>query len=255
MVCSLRQTAFWRDSQSIWTRTLGCTQQNSLAYNGLGMALVKDKHADEVAAAKAAATASKTPDVSKRGQDDHILAAVQQERLKRYAAAIACYRKAIDIEPGLFYVHANLADALVACGQFNDAAAEYRAALKLRENYAPAHNNLANILLRQGRADEALGEYRRALELNSRYARAHNNIAIIMINRGKVDAAIAELRAAIDIEPGFIAARENLAKLLTQQGRTAEAASQWRELSRLQSGNLAASAPSRAHAGSERRRP
>ena len=39
MACAWRQTGYWRDSETLWHRALECTAPNSVAHNGLAVAL------------------------------------------------------------------------------------------------------------------------------------------------------------------------------------------------------------------------
>ena len=78
MGCAWRQTSFWHDSETLWTHTLACTSQNSVAHNNLGNALAG------------------------RGQVDE---------------AITHYQKALEIKPDYAEAHNNLGNALADCGQ------------------------------------------------------------------------------------------------------------------------------------------
>ena len=250
MVCSFRQTMVWRDSLTLWKRALDCTDENSVAHNNYGMALVKDQHVEEALDQFQQAT-SISPNqalpvnnlidaLKSRGKYDEAIAAQENARLAPHLAAIAHYREAMKIDPSSFYVHNNLGNSLAACGQFAEAIAEYREALRLKEDYASAHNNLANILLKLGRIDEAFTEYQRAIELDPRSAKSHNNIGVILAKRGQSDAAVAEFQNALAIDPKFASAHDNLGVVLTQQGKTAEAMTHWKEMVKLQPTNLRA---------------
>ena len=57
--------------------------------------------------------------------------------------AIACYRKAIELDPKYAKAHSNLGDALTAKGQVDEAIACFRKAIELDPKSASAHNNLA----------------------------------------------------------------------------------------------------------------
>ena len=40
MVCAWKQTAYWQNSETLWTHTLACTTDNDMAHNNLGNALL-----------------------------------------------------------------------------------------------------------------------------------------------------------------------------------------------------------------------
>ena len=47
MGCAFRQTSFWCDSETLWTRALAVTSHNAMAQNGLGDALASDGRLEE----------------------------------------------------------------------------------------------------------------------------------------------------------------------------------------------------------------
>jgi tetratricopeptide (TPR) repeat protein len=69
--------------------------------------------------------------------------------------AIAAYRRAIELDPGLAKVHNNLGIALHAQGRVEEALAAFRRAIALDPTLALAHHHLREALLRQGRFAEA----------------------------------------------------------------------------------------------------
>src|SRR5439155_20556232 len=91
-------------------------------------------------------------------------------------AAIACFRRALELKPDLADAHSNLGNALHAQGKLAEAKACHRRALQLRPDLAEAHTNLANALKDLGRLDDAVAEYRRALQLKPDLIAAHSNL-------------------------------------------------------------------------------
>ncbi len=65
-----------------------------------------------------------------------------------------------DIDPG------NLANALLALGQVENAIQHYRTAIQLKPDYARAHYNLGSALTLRGDLDEAAEHFRTALRLD-----------------------------------------------------------------------------------------
>ena len=90
MACAWRQTSFWQNSETLWTRAVACTPENASLHDRLGGALA----------------------------DGHKL-----------DAAIAEYRKAIEIDPESASAHNGLGKALAEQGRNDEAAAEYRKAI------------------------------------------------------------------------------------------------------------------------------
>jgi tetratricopeptide (TPR) repeat protein len=104
IVLSWRQTSYWQDSQTIWTRTLACNPGNYTAQNNLGSALA----------------AKNEPET-----------------------AIAHYQMALAINPTYAAALDGLAQAESKRGKYTAAAALYEKALAINANDAGACNNLA----------------------------------------------------------------------------------------------------------------
>jgi tetratricopeptide (TPR) repeat protein len=79
--------------------------------------------------------------------------------------AIACFRKAIELDPKLAQAHGNLGNALYGKGQVDEAIACFRKAIAIDPKQANAHAALGLALLRKGGFAEARGVLARALDL------------------------------------------------------------------------------------------
>src|SRR5208283_2330716 len=101
--CARAQTAYWRNSELLWTHTLACTSDNFIAQNNLGNALVQEGAVDE---------------------------------------AIAHFQKALQIRPDYAEAHNNLGNALLQRGAVAEAIVHFQKALQIQPDYAKAHNNL-----------------------------------------------------------------------------------------------------------------
>jgi serine/threonine-protein kinase len=132
----------------------------------------------------------------------------------RPRSAIACYSLGV-----VHYGDQQLAEAL-AC---------YRKAVELDDNYVAAHSNLGLVLSDLGQNDEAVACFRRALELDPRHVLAQINLGAALQTLDKPDAAEACYRAALEIEPRNEAANNNLGTVLRLQGRLAEAIAYFRQ--------------------------
>lgn len=168
------QTAFWQNSETLWTQALANTSSNYIAHNDLGDALMKKGRLDE---------------------------------------AILHSRKALEINPDCAEAHTTLGYALSAKGNWRDAILSYRAAMRGRPNYAINHNNLAVSLAGVGETEEAIAEFNEALRLDADYQDAHCNLASVLLRVGRRDEAIAHLREALRLKPDDSKVREQLHKL------------------------------------------
>jgi tetratricopeptide (TPR) repeat protein len=216
--CAWQQTSYWRDSETLWTRTLACTSRNVIAHNNLGKALAGRGQVDE-AIAQFRKALEINPDfelanynlglpLAGRGQLDE---------------AIAHFRKALKFKPDFAEAHYNLGLVLSHCGQANEAIAHFRKTLELRPDFAEAHNNLGNALVGRGEVDEAIAHYRKALEINPDFELAYYNLGLALVGRGEADEAIAQFRKALEIQPDFALAHNTLGLALASRGELDEA--------------------------------
>ncbi|MFZ1936953.1 MAG: tetratricopeptide repeat protein [Thermoguttaceae bacterium] len=241
--CGWRQTALWKNSETIWTYTLAHTTNNVFAHNNLGAALAKRDATDAAIAHFQKATAlsptfamsyaNLAAALDAKGQSDAAAVAYMKADLSPCMNVIYWSRKALETNPNSWSDRLKLGNALAGCGELEQAATEYRQVTNIRPDCAVAHNNLANVLLTQRRSDEAITEYRKAIALNPNYADACNNLGTALANRGEFDAAIAQFRRAVQIAPALASAHGNLGMALSKQGKIDEAMVHWRERVRL----------------------
>jgi len=176
-------------------------------------------------------------------------------------AAIAEWRKALEISPEDAKAHNNLGTVLWRTGAHDQAVTQYLKALELKPDYPEASNNVGVAFVHQGKWEEAITHFRKALErypdsadlhnnlgracfgkgdigdaiehwskavrLNPGSADAHNNLGTGFFRVQKWDKAIEHWQKAVEISPGFLHARFNLGEALCARGRTEEAVQQW----------------------------
>jgi len=118
-VCAWKQTAYWQNSETLWTHTLACTTDNDLAHINLGTVFYQEGRVDE---------------------------------------AITHYQMALQIIPNNALVHVNrtkallqslhfnLANALWKKGRVEEAIAQYQTALQIEPSDLEAQNDLAWLL-------------------------------------------------------------------------------------------------------------
>jgi tetratricopeptide (TPR) repeat protein len=200
MVCAWQQTAYWQNSETLWTHALACTTGNSLAHYNLGQAL---EH--------------------KGGMDE----------------AIAQYQKALEINPNYADAHNNLGTALFQKGRTDEAITHFQAALKIKPDFADAHYNLGVALQQKGRVDEAIAQYQEALQIKPDYAQAHDNLGSALLHTGRVDEAIAQYQTTLQISPDNADAHSNLGIALQQKGRVEEAIAHFQKALQIEPANPA----------------
>jgi protein O-GlcNAc transferase len=140
----------------------------------------------------------------------HTTLGVALRELGQIDGAVASYRRALEIKPDLAEAHSNLGIALQALGQLEDAVASYRRALELKPDFAEAYSNLGIALKDLGQLDNAVTSYHQALKIKPDFVEAHNNMGLALQELGQLDDAIASYRRALEIQPRFIDALDNL---------------------------------------------
>ena len=191
IVCARTQTAYWRDSETLWTHALACTEDNTIARNNLGDAFYQQGRIDE---------------------------------------AIVQFQKTLAIEPNNPEANYDLGTAFFLQGRTDEAIAQFQKTLAINSsnvdvhyNYADVHNNLGNVFLRQGRMDEAIAQFQTALAINPQDANTYYNLGNAFRWQGDVNEAIVQFQKALAIKPELAEAHYNLGNAVLQQGRVEEA--------------------------------
>jgi tetratricopeptide (TPR) repeat protein len=230
MICALTvwghiQTSYWRNDESLWTRSLACAADfNSLAHNGLGNALYESGKKKE-----AIAQYRQALDINPAYKVAHFyLGRVLFDQGQR-EEALAHYRMALESDPDYADARCNLANALSAMGGRMEAIAQYRKVLESNPDYPEARYNLANTLLQSGKLEEAIAQYQRAVETAPKDARIRNNLGIALAIKGDNDGAMAQFRKALEINPAFVDAHYDLGAALAKAGKLNEAIVQYRK--------------------------
>ncbi len=128
--------------------------------------------------------------------------------------AMAQFRTALKLEPGLAENHANIGNALYQQGQLDAAIQEYEKALALEPGLAEVHFNLANALRQNGRLGDAIAHYKQALEFKPAYAEAHSNLGYALFQTGDLPNAIDHWQKSVELQPDNAGALNNLAWVL-----------------------------------------
>ena len=138
-------------------------------------------------------------------------------------AAIACYSKAISIEPEFAEAHRRLGMALKKQGQFPEATQHYKRAINLKPDLFEAYVNLGVVLRKQGLSQEAIATYERALQINPNAANVHNNLGNVYRDVGRVDDAASSYQRAISIQPDYVDPIVSLGSIFQEQDNLEDA--------------------------------
>ncbi|MGA2787095.1 MAG: tetratricopeptide repeat protein [Verrucomicrobiota bacterium] len=223
MVCTWKQTSYWRNSESLWTHTIACTSDNALAQMDLGVMLTAQGRLDE-----AIEHFQMALEIHPNYPDCHNNLAFALLQKGQVDEAIMHYQKALEMRPDYAGFHNGLGNALVRKGQVDEAMTHYQKAIQLKPDYADAHNNLANMLAKKGQLDEAVVQYQKAIQLNPDSAETYYNLGAVLGLQGQLAEAGEQYQKAIEIKPDYADAHGNLANVLATRGRLDEAVQEYR---------------------------
>jgi tetratricopeptide (TPR) repeat protein len=222
MVCAWQQTAYWQNTETLWTRAVACTTGNDLAQCNLGTALQQKGRLNEAITHWEMALQI-NPNYGKA--HNNLGAALQQKG--KVNEAITHYQMALHSNPNNADVHNNLGFALAQKGRVDEAITHYQMALQIKPDYATAHNNLGLALAQKGRVDEAITHYQMALQINPNMAGTHDTLGLALLQKGNVDEAITQYQTALQISPKDAQVHNHLGIALRQKGRVDEAITQY----------------------------
>ena len=114
--------------------------------------------------------------------------------------AIEGYRKVVAAFPGIFEVHNNLANLLLALGQHPEALEAAQKALALNPDDSLVHANLGQAYLKLGRPEEAIPHLRKSLEQKPELHPLREMLADTLLEMGRSDEAIAVFN---EVQRGF----------------------------------------------------
>ena len=129
--------------------------------------------------------------------------------LGRHMEAMDCYNKALTLDIRLAGLWANKGNSLVALGHYEEAIASYDKALAIDPRDNRSWNSMGCVLNTLVRSDEAVGCFDSALEIDPRYAEAWNNKGVALHVLGRVDEAIVSYDRALAINPLYTEASDN----------------------------------------------
>lgn len=120
--------------------------------------------------------------------------------------AVPLLLQAVKEKPDHFEAQFNLGIAQETLGRWAQAADAYRSASKLKPTDPDVRLNLAVALRRLGKADEALAVAREAVRLAPDDAQAHLNLGLLLSEAKRYDEAVAEMTAATRLKPDLFKA-------------------------------------------------
>ncbi len=220
MIGTRLQVQHWRNSVSLFDNALKKTDNNYIAYNNLGSALIKQgKIDDAIKYLNAALPIHPYPARPYTNLGDAMVF------MKLYDEAIEYYHKALRIDPYYMIAHNNLAIAFTAEGRLDEAIDHYQTALQISPNFDEIYNNLGVAFAARERFDDAINYFSMALKINPTYSEAYNNLGLVVIRKGMIEKAVLYFQEALRLKPGYADAQRNLNRALTDLKKIEDAVS------------------------------
>jgi Tfp pilus assembly protein PilF len=208
-----RQIGYWQSNRDLWAHTLDVTQNNFIAEDNLGGALIlegneEDAHVHFNAAAR----------INPRDPMSHSNLGTYYQTHNQMREAIAQYQAAIALtsDPGLLaQTYANLGAAQRSLGQDDDAHQSFQQALRLNPEQFNAWLGEALLARKRGHTEEAIRDISRSIELQPT-AEAYLELGRTLAHSGRTAAALDAYQQALKINPDFTEAQQ-AADVLRQQ--------------------------------------
>lgn len=159
-----RQIGFWRSSYDLWSHALTVTQNNFIAEDNLGGALIQQGREEEAHQHFEMAAEINPKDPLSRNNLGTYALTHNEPR-----AAVVQYEAAASVtsDSGLLaQIYANLGGAYRALGENDRARTNYDQALRYNPNQFNAWLGLGLLAQKQGKNDEAIRDFMHSLELN-----------------------------------------------------------------------------------------
>ncbi|PZO39221.1 MAG: hypothetical protein DCF19_14730 [Pseudanabaena frigida] len=102
----------------------------------------------------------------------------------------------------------DLVDSAIAC---------FERAIQIDPTYADAHCNLGSAFIRKDRIKDAILAYKEAIDIEPNFAQPYFNLGILLNNIGKFEEAIACFQSSIDLVPNWVEAKQYLGTLLARK--------------------------------------
>ena len=142
---------------------------------------------------------------------------------KKYAKAIECYEKALEISPDDAVALGRIGEVYNETGDYDKAKEYLQRAINLDPRFAPAFSLLGYAYTAEGDYDKAFNYCRKSIELDSKNAQAWGRLGSVYGNTGDYDKAIECFLKAIELDPKADYAWRNLGTAHDKKGNVDKA--------------------------------
>lgn len=205
-----RQIGYWQSNVTLWSHALAVTENNFIAEDNLGGALILEGEEEEAHPHFEAAARINPKDAMSRSNLGTYFQTHHQMR-----EAEAEYKAAIDLtsDRGLLaQTYANLGAAERALGEDDQARASFNHALRLNPRQFNAWLGMGLLARKQGKLQEAIDDLTYSTDLQPS-AEAYFELGQTFVQAGQIPMARGSYRKALQIDPAFTAAQQAAAAL------------------------------------------
>ncbi len=199
----------------MWSHTLAVTQNNFVAENNLGGALILQGREEEAHPHFEAAAR-----INPNDPMSHSNLGIYFQKHGQMREAVAQYETAVNLtsDPGLLaQTYANLGAAHRALGDDEQAHKDFDQSLRLSPNQYNAWFGLGLLAHKQGKLDEAISDLSRSVELQPT-AQGYLELGRALVQGGHIPEALDAYQQALKISPDLVEAQQ-AADALRQQKR------------------------------------
>jgi len=133
------------------------------------------------------------------------------------------YKRALELEPGLFSARSEYAEALLKSGKLAEGLKEAQTVAQQNKNSAEAQNTLGDAYRLSGDYNQAVTAYTEALRLKANYIDALYGRAVAYYNVQKYDVGIVDIEKVVSVDSKYNGALVLRSQYLTQRNNYDEA--------------------------------
>ncbi len=141
-----------------------------------------------------------------------------------YQAALASYRKALEIKPGDPTIFRSFGIVYTRLRDYAAASEAFKRSLELEPTQPQVLVDLAFVQAQQSNVDAAIASYQQAIAIDPWEPAAYANLGLTYLRLGAVPNAITALERAVTINPALASANFALANAYQRAGRVADVA-------------------------------
>jgi tetratricopeptide (TPR) repeat protein len=211
------QVRYWRDSVTLFSRTVAVTNDNSMAEKNLANALLNAGGLDE-----SIVHYRKALDKEPGMKEAQLGMAYALVRLGRAEEALPYSQKALELDGKWAEAYDVQGMVLGDIGRFDESMAAFGKSLALRPEITQTYYNMATVCVRKGDLAKAAETYQRCISVKPE-SQTYSMLGGLLVHLGRLDEAEASFREAVRLEPNLASTHYELGMLLRRRGRVAEA--------------------------------